>query len=244
MCSAGHRRYAPGDVALIEEVLRQRAAGLSLPAAISRATASTGQGGSSVFAAVRERHPGLQPQVLRKATLLALTRAIEDEYCARAEHPVLFASFQHERFYRRSEERWNELASTARAVVVFADFAGTGGGKGVPVRIALPAGSPLRREWALVCEGSAYSACLTGWELPGQHQVADASRRFEVVWTLDPRVVRDAAITCARLAASLSPGLSLSDFIAAGPPPPASPDLRRAAGLLTRMASYLDSRSA
>ena len=33
---SGHRRYAPGDVALIEEVLRQRAAGLSLPTAIAR----------------------------------------------------------------------------------------------------------------------------------------------------------------------------------------------------------------
>jgi hypothetical protein len=34
----------------------------------------------------------------------------------------LFASFQHERFFRRSEPRWNELARTAQVVIVFADF--------------------------------------------------------------------------------------------------------------------------
>ena len=118
----GHRRYEPGDVALIQEVLRRRAAGLSLEAAIGVATARGAEGESSVFAGLRRRQPDLLPQVVRKSTLLALTRAMEDEYCARAERAVLFASFQRQRFYRRSRDRWTELARTALVTTVFADF--------------------------------------------------------------------------------------------------------------------------
>lgn len=235
----GHRRYAPGDVALIEEVLRQRAAGLSLPAAIAQAGRPS-PADPSVFALLRRRHPELQPQVLRKSTLLALTRAIEDEYCARAEHAILFASFQQEHYYRRSEDRWNELARTAETVTVFADFATAAGGDGEPTQVPVPAGAPLRREWMLVCEAPDYPACLTGWEIPGQRGTAEANRRFEALWTLDPRPVREAAHTCARLAESFSPGLGLVGRLPAEPAPPVSADLQRATALLTRMASYLD----
>jgi hypothetical protein len=92
----------------------------------------------------------------------------------------------------------------------------------------------------LVCEASDYPVCLTGWEFPGQRQTDDASRQFEVMWTLDPRPVRDAARTCARLADSFSPGLDLLGRLPDEPAPPVSADLRRATGLLTRMTSYLD----
>jgi DICT domain-containing protein len=238
--AAGHRRYTQRDSTLVEEVLRQRAAGLSLPAAIAQATAGHPAEDQSVFALLRRRHPVLQPQVLREAALLALTRAIEDEYCARSERAFLFASFQQQRYYRRSEDRWNELARTAEAVVVFADFAATAGAAGAPVQVPVPASAPLRREWLLVCEARGYPACLAGWEFPGQKQASDADRRFEVLWTLDPRPVRDAALACARLAESFSPGLKLLDRLPAEPAPPVSADLQRATGLLTRMVAYLD----
>lgn len=144
------------DIDRITDVLRLRAAGMSLPAAISQATTLAGQVEPSAFAGLRRRHPGLIPQVLRQTTLLALTRAIEDECCARAEHAVLFASFQQERFYCHSEERWNELARTARAVIVFADFSEPAASllrdMSGPVKIPVPAADPLRREWVLVCE--------------------------------------------------------------------------------------------
>jgi DNA-binding transcriptional MerR regulator len=238
--ATGHRRYAQRDVALVDEVLRQRAAGLSLPAAISQAAAGHPAADPSVFAALRRRHPGLQPQVLGKTALLALSRAVEDEYCARAEHAILFASFQRQQFFHQSEPRWNELARTAESVVVFADFASAAGADGEPRQVPLPAGAPLRREWVLVCETRDYPACLAGWEFPGQGDAGDGDRRFEVLWTLDPRPVRDAALTCARLADSLQPGLNVADRIPAEPVPPASADLQRATGLLTRMAAYLD----
>ena len=238
--ATGHRRYAQRDLVVVEEVLRQRAAGLSLPAAISQATAGRPAAEPSVFAALRRRHPELQRHVLRKTALLALTRAIEDEYCARAERAILFASFQQQRFFHQSEPRWNELARTAEAVVVFADFAVPAGADGQPRQVPLPAEAPLRREWVLVCEDRDYPVCLAGWEFPGQGEVDDGRRRFEVLWTLDPRPVRDAALTCAHLADALSPGLGVAGRLPAEPAPPASADLQRATGLLTRMATYLD----
>lgn len=244
--AGGHRRYDEHDVARIADVVRLRAAGMSLPAAISQAAALAAQAEPSVFAGLRRRHPDLAPQTLRKATLLALTRAIEDECCARAERPTLFASFQRERFYRSSAARWEELANTARVVVVFADFGEPpGGGPRGPVKIAVPADAPLRREWTLVCEAPDYPACVTGWEFPGQQDTADAARRFEVLWSIDPRVVRDAATICAGLARALWRGADrLLRDLPADPPPPASADLRRAVGLLSRMTGYLEAAAA
>jgi DNA-binding transcriptional MerR regulator len=238
--ATGHRRYTQRDVVLVEEILRQRAAGLSLPAAVAQAGAGDPAADPSVFAALRSRHPGLQPQVMRKATLLALTRAIEDEYCARAEHAMLFASFQEQRYFRRSEARFNDLARTADSVTVFADFDTPTGGGGKPWQVPVPAGAPLRREWMVVCDARDYPACVAGWELPGQNRASDADRRFEALWTLDPRPVRDAARACARLAESFSPGLNLLSQLPSEPAPPVSADLQRATGLLTRMTAYLD----
>ena len=51
----------------------------------------------------------------------------------------------------------------------------------------------------------------------------------------------DAAAICAQLARSARPGLGpLLDALPSEPPLSASADLRRAAGLLARMTSYLD----
>ena len=236
----GHRRYDRGDVSLVQEVIRQRDAGMSLPAAISQAVAHAAGTGSSVFAALRRRQPGLAPQVLRKSTLLALTRAVEDEYCARAEQSLLFASFQRQRYYRRSQQRWRELARTARVAVAFADFAAPSGPGISPLEVPVPASSPLRREWALVCQSHDYPACLAGWEFPGQGDIADADRRFEVIWSLNPRVVRDAAAICSSLAERFAPGRALLDQLPTEPPPPASADLQHAMGLLTRMIGNLE----
>lgn len=237
----GHRRYNERDVTLVEEILRQRAAGLSLPTAISRADARSEEPEPSVFAGLRRRHPHLTAQVLHKTTLLALTRAMEDECCARAEHPLLFASFQRERFYRQSHARWAELARTAQTVVVFADFGERPPPSDPPLEVPLPSDAPLRREWVLVCEAPDFPACLTGWEHPGQEQIADTDRRFETLWTVDPRAVRDAARICAQLTRTFAPDLGrrLPD-LPAGTPPEASADLRRATGLLTRMLGYLE----
>lgn len=237
----GHRRYTADHVTLVEEVLRQRAAGFGVQAAFEQAAGRSDERSPSAFAELRRRHPDLETQDVRKDTLLALTRAIEDECCARADSPVLFAAFQRERFYRQSQQRWRELARTAASVVVFADFRRHSGRPRSPHMIRIPEDAPLRREWVLVGDTPDHPGCVAGWEYPGQDTADDADRRFEIVWTVDGRVVRLAAESCAALAAGFAPRQNLGiDTRLDGAVPAASKDLQRAAGVLTRTLRYVD----
>jgi DICT domain-containing protein len=236
--AGGQRRYRDSDCALLAEVLRGRASGLSLPAAMARALAGT-EPEPSVFAGLRDRHPDLRVHVMPKKMLLALTWAVEDECSARAQRPVLVGSFQRERYWVAARRRWADLADGAEQTVVFADFPRSRQ-SGSLTEVAVPAGSPMRREWSLICDAPDHPGCMAGWERPGQEHRPDADRVFEAVWSVDPRVVRSAARIGIGLAAATAPELG----IAAGPrlneeADPSSPDLRRATGLLERTLDYL-----
>ncbi len=239
--AGGQRRYTEADCDLLAEVLRRRAGGLSLPAAMAQATAGARSSpGPSIFAGVLREHPGLRVHVLDKAILLALTRAIEDECCARAQRPVLVGSFQRQRFYQAAAPRWADLTRTAEQTVIFADF-GRGRLRPGPVaEIPVPSDSPLRREWALVCDAPDLPACVTGWERPGQDGRRDADRIFEVLWSVDPQVVRTAARIGTAPAAAAYPAMTRPlETRLSGEPGPSSADLRRASGLIERTLDYL-----
>jgi DICT domain-containing protein len=245
---SGHRRYDEHDVTLVQQVLRRRDAGVRLEVAISEAASDETAAAPSVFALLRRRHPHLQPQTLRKSTLVALSWAMEDECCARAQRPLLFGGFQHARFFRHSAGRWAELARTARQTTVFANL-GDSPDDGMQVAgvrmVDLPEKTPLRREWVLVCDAADYPACLAAWELPGQDRAPDRDRLFEVVWTLEPRAVRDAARSCAQLADRLDPdhaSAHTADLTATADE--ASSDLRHATSLFGRLVAYVDSLAA
>jgi DICT domain-containing protein/predicted DNA-binding transcriptional regulator AlpA len=239
--SSGHRRYSDRDVALVQQVLHRKEAGVRLESAIAEAATARRTPTHSVYAELRRSHPHLPPERVRKSTLLALTRAMEDECCARAQQPTLFAGFQAEVFYRRSESRWRELARTSRAAVVMADF----GGEPQPPtsgrlrRVHLPEPAPLRREWTLVCDAADHPAALAGWEVPGQDDVRDRDRVFELVWTLEPQVVREAARVCAELATTLDPDAGDFEHLHATAPG-SSDDLRGATTMFARLVSYVD----
>lgn len=245
----GHRRYPESEVAAVLRVLHHRDAGYALEAAVRLATTESRRP-QSVYAELRRRHPELAPHALTKDTLVALSRAIEDECCARAEEPYLFGAFQRQRFLRQARDRWVELARTARAAVVFADLAGPAPlGVGTPgglIEVSLPREAALNREWLLVCDAPDLPACLAAVERPGQGEEADARRRFDAVWTVDPAVVRHAARVAAGLADEYRPDWRPAR--AAGPAgledevPGASADLRRATDLLSRMVEYVDAR--
>lgn len=244
--AGGHRRYSEADVGAVREVLRHRDSGLALEVAVRRATTDTLRS-RSVYAELRRRHSGLRPQLLSKPSLLALSRAIEDECCSRAEEPLLVGAFQRSRFLVSSYTRWAELARTARVAVVFVDHAVPDGElpgdprPGSPVQVALPPEAPLNREWIVVCDSADLPACMVAVERPGQDALPDARRRFEAIWTVDPATVRHASRVALALADEYRPGwrppgLALDD----GDPPAASSDLLRATDLLTRTMGYLD----
>jgi len=237
----GRRRYRESDCALLAGVLRGRAQGLSLSAAVAHALAGTVPfRETSIFAGLRRRHPGLAVHVMRKTMLLAVTHAIEDECCARAQRPVLVGCFQRVRFYRAARPRWTDLAGTAEQTVVFADFGERRDQPGPLAEIPIAADSPLRREWALICDAGDQPACLAGWERPGQESQRDPDRTFEVVWSVDPKVVRSGARIGAGLAAAA--GFEIPAPLQARLSEEASEssaDLRRASGLLERTFDYL-----
>jgi DICT domain-containing protein len=246
---SGQRRYTEADCDLLTEVLRRRAAGLSLSAAMAQATASTGAGAGageggagaqSIFAGIRHHYPALRVHVLDKPIVLAVTRAIEDECGARAQRPILLGSFQRQRFYQASASRWADLARTADQTVVFADFGRSRLRSGAVAEVAVPEDSPMRREWALICDAPDTPACVTAWERPGQEGCRDRDRTFEMLWSVDPQVVRTAARIGIGLAAAAIP--EIPERIAgrlSEDPGPSSADLRRAGGLIERTLDYL-----
>jgi DICT domain-containing protein len=234
--ASGHRRYAAEQVEQIRQVVRDRAAGMSLDAAIARARATGRSAETSIFAGLRRRFPYLPVHVLSKRAMLAVSRAIEDECCALAESPLLFGSFQRERFYRQSEDRWRELARTAAAAVVFAEFPGQPSHRRRPIEVALADDAPLLREWAVICDAPDAAACLAGVERPGRSR--SNGRRFEAVWSVDPDVVRDAAAIAASLAAVGTPAVEVP--LATQSPPDSASIVRRATAVTNRIVAYLD----
>ena len=236
---SGHRRYPVATVEQVAGVLARRAAGLRLAAAITEATERSRPVSLSVFADLRRLHPHLSPHTMRKATLTALTHAMEDECCSRAERPWLFGAFQREAFYRSAESRWRDFARTAAGAWVLAEFEDAATSS-EPVEVALPTDATLRREWVMVCLAEDLPCCVAAWELPGQQDVADGERLFEVVWTLDPRVVLDAARSCAAAASALGHDVAAVTNVLDGPGYPPSTELARAAALFSRVVAYVD----
>ena len=207
--SAGYRRYRQSDVEALQRVLVYKEGGLSVPAALERArAASAAAARPSLFAAIASS--GRVPaRVLRKRTLLAISHAFEDETLARAAGAVIVGAFQNERNYRAAEHRYRRLASVADLTVVLADFAEVSGGEGTPIQVPLRAEEAIAHEWAVVIDSPSFSACLLAWEPPvASPPERDADRRFETYWSLDPEVVRRAAVAAAELIRGEAPEIS------------------------------------
>ena len=244
---SGHRRYSEDDIVQVRQVARDRDSGLSMKAAIDRAREAASEPEASIYAGVRRRRPDLQPYLLPKRTLVGLSHAIEDECAARAERPVLFGSFQQRRFWEQSRPRWNELARTAHAALVFADFteARVPDDPLEPAELPIDRSDPLGREWSIICDAPEYSAFLAAWERPGQDGVPDADRHFETIWCVEPSLVREAARIAAGLVERRQPEL-LGRFMdrLRETPPPSGDELRMVGALTNRMVAYVSAPEA
>ena len=237
---SGHRRYSAEHVEQVRQVVRDRDAGWSLEAAIDHARGAEHPADNSIFAGVRRRRPELPVYELSHKAMLAISQAIEDEYCARAERAVLLGSFERVEFFERSEDRWNELARTAALTVVFADFPRSRVRKQAPVEVALRSDAPLLREWAVVCDVPEATACVAAIERPARRP-GEVGRRFEALWSFEPDVVRDATEVGLALARKYAPRIGrVFDEL----PPRNTTDpqtvLRRAGSLMNRVVAYLE----
>src|SRR4051812_35691476 len=203
---SGYRRYAPEDVDTLRRVQAYRRRGLSVSAAIERARETGGASDRpSLYAAVAATDHGARPQVLRKATLEALSRAIEHETLALAAAPVLVGAFQRERFYRPIDTRWRRMAAHADAAVVFADFGVVHHPPGGPVELPIDPADALGNEWAVIVDAPGFAASLVAWEQPGGGGGDERDRRFEAIWTLDAEAARRGCRAAARMASGIDP---------------------------------------
>lgn len=237
---SGHRRYTDADVRAVQRVVEERDRGLRLEEAIAT-TLRSGQVGESlsVYAALSRRHPDLTSYTLTKRTLLALSWAIEDEAVAQSSSGILLGTFQRGRYYGRSRRRWEDLARTAKAAVAMADFEAHDE-ESRPATVALPEDSPLLREWIVVHEGPDFAVALVAFELPGHGSVGD-DRPFEALWSVDGRVVRDAAVLTAQAGAAAGSEAS-ARVLASLQADPALPRTAPAAAtaVFNRMVAYTD----
>jgi DICT domain-containing protein len=131
----------------------------------------------------------------------------------------------------------------AASATVFGDFGDTDPGPASPhvSRIQLAPDSPMRREWAVVCDSSTLPIALSAWEIPGQQDAADSRRVFEAIWTVEPRAVREAARACAGIAAEADPAVGAPLLYAlADDPLPSVPDLAALNAMFTRVLTYVD----
>ena len=121
--AGGYRIYTEEDVVTLRRVVAYRDRGLSVPAALERARSLAGATDRpSIFAALAAGDAPVRPHRLHKPTLIAISRAIEEEALARAAGPVVIGAFQSERNYRAVEHRYRRLAHVADAVGVYATF--------------------------------------------------------------------------------------------------------------------------
>jgi DICT domain-containing protein/predicted DNA-binding transcriptional regulator AlpA len=237
---SGHRRYSESDVGVLRRIAELREGGLPVTAAIEQAQAGREEGPKSIFAGLRELRPELQVRVYPKRSLIALSHAIEDEGARGADDLLMFGAFQRESHYRGAEPRWRELSKAAQASLAFADFDRPRRPRGGPIEVPIDARDPLAREWSIVCESSQGSACLVGWEPPGQEGAIDAERLFETIWTADRETARSAARICCGLASADAPAEVewISEQLA-GPAPRTDSQSRHAESLTARMVAYL-----
>ena len=242
---SGYRVYRAEDVEALRRVMAYRHRGLSVPAAISRAGESAGGADHpSIYAAVAASEHGARPQTLRKSTLVALSRAIEHEAIAQAASPVLFGAFQHERFYRQVETRYQRMAKWADAAAVFADFPEVRHPDDGPVEIPINPNDKLGNEWAVIVDAPGYAACLLAWEVPGGLEPGgphDGDRRFEALWTIDPTSVRRAAQVAAKLVARADPAFGTElDHLLADRPLAMEQPVPGLTALANRVVAYLE----
>ncbi|MEA5572464.1 DICT sensory domain-containing protein [Calothrix sp. UHCC 0171] len=152
---------------------------------------------TSVLSDLLQTLPYLRPQLYFKASLTALSHAMEDQVLAATlEEPLVIASFQRERFYRQEAHRYQRLAQRSNHIYVLSapetDFANS---SDYYEKVAFEPEDALSNEWHLVVIAQNYATCLVCREVPlslakkqrmGELSPTldtDTSRRFEGIWT-------------------------------------------------------------
>ena len=155
---------------------------------------------TSVLADLLQAMPQLRQQMYFKASLTALSHAMEDQVLAGSDQPLVIASFQREHFYRTEAHRYRRIAQrTSQVYVLAAPEAEFKNSSEYYETVAFEPADALTQEWHLIVIGQNYANCLVCTEKSTAvtrliNQEIDSSRRFEGIWTFDRNVSNQAAL--------------------------------------------------
>ena len=139
-----------------------------------------------------------RPQMYFKASLTALSHAMEDLVLNDSDSPLVIANFQRERFYRQESHRYRRIAQKSNQVYVLAAPETNFSNSSTDYEtIAFTDDDALAQEWHLVIIGQRYASCLICRErnLFSSDKYGagiDTNRRFEGIWTFDRTVTQEA----------------------------------------------------
>ena len=106
------------------------------------------------------------------------------------------------------------MAERADAAVVFADFPAPRL-DAAPAEIPIAPEAALGNEWAVIVDAPGFAACVLAWERPRtpaeERDLPELDRRFESLWTMDPAIVRRAALVGCALARDDGAGAGRAD---------------------------------
>jgi DICT domain-containing protein len=169
------------------------------------------QTSTSLLHQLLQELPQLKAQIYFKASLTAISHAIEDLVLFGNEKPLVIANFQQEKYYRQEARRYQRIAQKTDRVYVLAapetdfatqttDFA----------TIGLAPTDELAQEWHLVIIAEKYAACLICREFAAPIDTAalDSARQFRGFWTFDREVCNTAARLLGERIASYRPDLA------------------------------------
>ncbi len=155
--------------------------------------------------------PQVQSKTYFKATLTAISHAMEDLVLESNDRPLVIANFQQERFYRQETARYQGIAERSDHVYVLA----------VPETALMQDAAPyatigidptddLAQEWHLVIVCDRYCATLVCREEPEAGVVGglDTARQFRGFWTFDPAIARRVAVELFKRIVRYRPDLS------------------------------------
>ena len=194
----------------------------------------------SISAGLRRRRADLTVHELSTRAMLAISHAIEDEYCARARNVGCSSEASSGPTSTNGPRRVGRNSLVPQSITIaFADFDRSIVRRAAPIEVGLRSDAPLLREWSVICDTPGFSACLAGIERPAR-LAGEGPRTFEALWSLDPEVVRDATEAALTLARKHAPRINR---VLQPLPPVATPNsgfLQRASALTSRIVAYLD----
>ena len=157
---------------------------------------------NSLLEDIVAEYDNIRPQIYFKSSMIALSRALQDLVITDEQQHLVIANFQHEKYFRRQQQRFQQMASKSQQIYVL----------GVPEAqssfaidslgyetIPLVPTDTLAGERYLIIIGQQYSACLIVQEklsfnnVTEKTSIANQEEVFEGFWTFDRGITYAAA---------------------------------------------------